>query len=1551
MGTVGREGDIYLMKKFNFKRHIAFMLSAGMVFSMLAPAVPAYAASYQNFGFDLNIYNEFEGGSLPDLNSDGTHQVIDKYPSLPRDTAANGQSATSVSQNSLEMPWWDVEWDTFTANPAQGTKPAATWNGVNFNFDGYALAGWYENRYDSDPTQERVNKLPRYFPPGTGKKVYHARYVSDGTKYNFKVKHIDSSGLSVFGTGVTEKEETSQNQVLVTIQARPKVIPGLKANLNPASDISMFNPNTTVPASKTYSQYGFTVDPDNNVTGSVVNKDMEVKYTYVVDTSKTFGLSSEHVYLSADGTSIANSKMERAPLSAGASIASADARVIQPDQTAITPQNGNTQPRYLLVTADGVNPKTGTSGFGGGDVKAPYYTSGTTPDVSRYVVAHAATFESGYKIGGNMPNQALGVRYTYVPNPDYRVHISVQYVDENDQPILDLVKDKLGSSWDNSWVVNNNDNTVEFPVVPNGTANIPVPSLTDSGYGAPQYVYTSNALDVTNTTNNYNPATNSGTYGVTIGGNTVGMKITYTKDPGSWATLVINKEGSGTLTDRLSGAEYDNAQPRPISLKKNNDGTVSVGLDILPTASQPYGYEFDGYYVTGTSTKVPDTGTINIGAPYTLTAKFKQNANWKTFTFKFSGSNGYMVPSGGKAISINPLDGATGQQRVLTFTDLQSEYATEFPQVVADGGYDIKWYDQNGNEIDGNTDMAARPDGAVFTAYAVSNTPYVSRTPNAEGVINETTGFASINMLPASDGQVYSSRPDAYYAVTDEAGNIVRLIRNSDLQAANGVIGGVAPGRRYKLYELESNRSNSGTLAEGGNIADAASTVSNPPKDVTVPVSVQPQVDIDADNDRKNQVTINPVTPNTKYALLDSNGNIVRGADWTSPRAGENSITFGNLTPGETYYVVAKPASGDNTAANDPSLERLPFVASASVTTNEHKLKFVDIEVGGAGLTLSNPPADYSNVTEGHVTDVEAPLVYNGKTFAQWNVIEGPANAINGALSGRNIRVTMPRANLTLQPFYAAFGTHSDWNVPAVTVSPNVDNKNVGIKIPELPIVPGTKLRVRAEKTAVSSGALADVSSQEINRIGGGRYRGLWELKIRLEKSTDGGSNWSDYTPPAGHENVHAYIESGKLNPNREYSLYKIATASSAERIDGVIDPNWQNPNSGYSGQFEHDFELGSKYILGYITPATNRVTIKENINNTRVAQFDVGERQTVNDFRDQYASHIRSTPFIESDGVKWTYLGLSYSGSNYDPFDENMMLTDDVTVYIYYENDRDQRNSAESRLNQLKAEAEALLNNSGLTGLQRRNLRAALQEAIDALTKTAPRKSSTDELQQMISRLEAVLNDIRRGGSGNNGNSGGGGGRSGGGGGGGSSRGINTNNPSIKVGQDGDWELVDAANHIWHFKLKNGTKVKGWAKLSYSYNGTTKTEWYHFADNNVMDSGWYYDVEGATWYYLSEDHNGFFGEMKTGWYYSESDKKWYYLNPANGGMITGWSLIDGKWYYMTVSANVQSWFYNDNIKKWEYRTDVAHPYGSLYVSETTPDGYNVGSDGAWNSN
>ena len=44
--------------------------------------------------------------------------------------------------------------------------------------------------------------------------------------------------------------------------------------------------------------------------------------------------------------------------------------------------------------------------------------------------------------------------------------------------------------------------------------------------------------------------------------------------------------------------------------------------------------------------------------------------------------------------------------------------------------------------------------------------------------------------------------------------------------------------------------------------------------------------------------------------------------------------------------------------------------------------------------------------------------------------------------------------------------------------------------------------------------------------------------------------------------------------------------------------------------------------------------------------------------------------------------------------------------------------------------------------------------------------------------------------------------------------------------------------------------------------------------------------------------------------------------------MYTGWHLIDGKWYY-----------FSEGMKQ---------PQGAMLANTTTPDGYEVGPDGAW---
>ena len=80
------------------------------------------------------------------------------------------------------------------------------------------------------------------------------------------------------------------------------------------------------------------------------------------------------------------------------------------------------------------------------------------------------------------------------------------------------------------------------------------------------------------------------------------------------------------------------------------------------------------------------------------------------------------------------------------------------------------------------------------------------------------------------------------------------------------------------------------------------------------------------------------------------------------------------------------------------------------------------------------------------------------------------------------------------------------------------------------------------------------------------------------------------------------------------------------------------------------------------------------------------------------------------------------------------------------------------------------------------------------------------------------------------------------------------------------------------------------------------------------------YVPETAT-YYFDKD-----GNMLTGWI-NTSDNKWYFLENVKtareGMMVFGWYEIQGKWYYFTAD-------------------------GSMLENSVTPDGYFVGSDGAW---
>lgn len=109
-----------------------------------------------------------------------------------------------------------------------------------------------------------------------------------------------------------------------------------------------------------------------------------------------------------------------------------------------------------------------------------------------------------------------------------------------------------------------------------------------------------------------------------------------------------------------------------------------------------------------------------------------------------------------------------------------------------------------------------------------------------------------------------------------------------------------------------------------------------------------------------------------------------------------------------------------------------------------------------------------------------------------------------------------------------------------------------------------------------------------------------------------------------------------------------------------------------------------------------------------------------------------------------------------------------------------------------------------------------------------------------------------------------------------------------------------------WYYMDFNGMLVTGWQTIS--------NKKYYLSDSGVMQTGW--KLIDGSWYYFKGS-----GEMATGWLQIQSGAPWCYLK-SDGKMVVGWSQIGDKWYC-----------FNQN--------------GEMYANTTTPDGFQVGADGA----
>lgn len=104
-------------------------------------------------------------------------------------------------------------------------------------------------------------------------------------------------------------------------------------------------------------------------------------------------------------------------------------------------------------------------------------------------------------------------------------------------------------------------------------------------------------------------------------------------------------------------------------------------------------------------------------------------------------------------------------------------------------------------------------------------------------------------------------------------------------------------------------------------------------------------------------------------------------------------------------------------------------------------------------------------------------------------------------------------------------------------------------------------------------------------------------------------------------------------------------------------------------------------------------------------------------------------------------------------------------------------------------------------------------------------------------------------------------------------------------------------------------------------------------ASTDTVDQGW--AQVNNNWYMVSKT-----GDPQTGW--QKDSTGWVYLAPSNGVMQTGWSKQGDTWYYLGSNGYMTTGWVKDN-NNWYYMNSD----GSM-ASNTTIDGYNLDSNGAW---
>ena len=1459
-----------------------------------------------------------------------------------------------------------------------------TWS--QLGLEGYVIENWMTDKQNGFP----IWRMDSTNYPSKGK-TYYAKLGPDPTKtYDLKLEYNRANNIYV--PGIPSNDPPTPKHVLESIPQFPIIPEGYKitnVNANGKPDIystvKFFDHLTGAPFTGFNPvDAGFTMDSYFNVSGTMINKDTTITFNYDVnqDVKKTLQVvdkinsstGSPKIIYRSEGTYIEPALVDM------------DNKNIGPNSSFLSIPTGSTSARYILDSVDinyidsERNNAAANSTLLHTDVPA---TSGANAHTGyKKLKANPVNAASNPgRVTGQMPNQDVKITYTYHLNPDFETTLNIVYKDDRGKDITDEIVKLMENPNTNSFLptspvgLNNGEvykevdasgkviflhikagyNAGEYDVyIPapvsgkykDDSANRPKVRVGDTSDWSNSFKTSIGNLGSDWTTSNQRFKLTTSSTGPVKSNE---FEVIYTIDPTATAQIIpINGPGGSIKkTNSSSGVTYDVNRDGAITLSRDNDSSTNTyKVKIKPEDMIYYPVPNTGYRFVKWETPA-DLGkrevNLNIGDTitgipssknnFTLTAVFEKIPN-QFNKYKFNiGSRISPLPLGDEAEILNVNDDGTTKN--LTFGDLDA-----YTRVTPDAGYQIQWYDANFNKLDRSTPIN-NLNGQTFTAFAQPTSPLVANAPTANGQLHPSNGTPSIQIDPTTiDSRL------RYVVVDPVSGNVVSVVNGANLVSTGGEIADPAlnPGQNYQVYTALP----SAVVSVGMTIPN--SDVSTPTS-ATIPTTINPLVEVDANHRGKAKITVSPLSVNTDYALIGPGGVVY---PFTTPTGSD--LVFDNLDPDVNYQIVARPTGSNidpvtrqtTTVPTDVSTANLsiPNANSDITIIADANPQYSLLRFNGSNATAANP---LQGVAAGTNVEIKAaPIDTNSNIFQSWNVISG-LRSYN--ISGDRISFTMPDAPVRLQSVFAspAGNTWAKDYVDSIH-----SNQDVGVVYPMVNEAGDFRIQIIKSSVPVATrNAIANETDDS--------FRSVFLLTFNVQKKNPVSGVWEDYTDPSGNNiTFDANIVTGALLGNRNYGFYELggSLASPSNAGSSIISPytgvDFTSPT--YNGEFTLTVSNGSTYALGYTLPDDVRtVLVRDARDNHLVSTLHIAQTRVIEDYANLYTANL-TRDYIDNNGITWHYEGVSDDRDSFVPTDTTTRVLADATVYLFFSNDRVDRNQAATDLSNLINQARAALPNVANTGM--------LQNAIDAAKAVLDkinRKASTGELKAAYDALELALKNAGKksnGGSSNGshsrGSSGGGGGR-GGLGAAGKSKTLGAQTP-IAVGISGNWELInpeEAKNNLdnskWIFKLNSGERVTGWQKLSYTYEGRTKEEWYHFEEDGIMDSGWFLDRATNKWYYLSMNHDGFFGEMIKGWHHDPDDGRWYFLDRADGHMHISWDKIDGNWYYFNPNPPAQTWFFDNSTGRWNYgdNKDI-RPLGSMFINEDTPDGFHVNNTGAW---